>query len=126
MAKVLIVDDEVSIRLLLGELLSRRGDTVLMADDAESAVYLANSAHPDLAIVDLVLPGKGGMSLIMDNLHRITGLAIVAMSGRIPMGNDAFTAFSDQFGISCFLSKPFTVEELYLSIEKALSSACAC
>lgn len=95
------------------------------AADAEEAIYLASAERPDLAIVDLVMPGTGGMTLIMDSFRLIPGMAIVAMSGRIPMGTDAFASFSSQFGVGCFLGKPFTVEELDNAVEKALNSVCA-
>ncbi len=124
MAKVLVVDDEASIRILISEILTRYGHTVITAADAEEAIYRAMSELPDVALVDLVMPGTGGMSLIMDTFHRLPAMSLIAMSGRIPMGNDAFSSFSEQFGVSCFLGKPFTVEELSASIDRALLGIC--
>lgn len=125
MAKILVVDDEPSIRTLISEILSRRGHVVVQASDAEEAVHLAYSEKPEVALVDLVMPGTGGMTLIMDELRIMPGLSVVAMSGRIPMGSESFSGFSSQFGISCFLGKPFTVEELMDKVESALGNRCA-
>lgn len=122
MAKILVVDDDPSIRLLVSEILKRKGYSVICAADAESAVYLANNEHPLVAIVDLVMPGTGGMTLIMDSLRKIPGLAVVAMSGRIPMNTDSFSTFSENFGVASFLGKPFTVDQMLEAVDRALAS----
>ena len=122
MAKILIVDDDPSIRLLMAEILKRKGHIAVCAADAEAAVYLANTEHPAVAIVDLVMPGTGGMTLIMDSFRKVPNLAVVAMSGRIPMNTDSFSTFSENFGVACFLGKPFTVDQLLEAINHALAS----
>jgi two-component system nitrogen regulation response regulator GlnG len=122
MAKILIVDDDPSIRLLMAEILKRKGHTAVCAADAEAAVYLANTERPAVAIVDLVMPGTGGMTLIMDSFRKVPGLAVVAMSGRIPMNTDSFSTFSENFGVACFLGKPFTVDQVLEAIDRALAS----
>jgi len=122
MAKILIVDDDPSIRLLMAEILKRKGHSAFCAADAEAAVYLANTEHPPVAIVDLVMPGTGGMTLIMDSLRKIPGLAVIAMSGRIPMNTDSFSTFSENFGVTCFLGKPFTVDQVLEAVDRALAS----
>ena len=120
MATVLVVDDEESIVQFVSELLRREGYRVIGASGAEEAVASLAAERPDVAIVDLVMPGKGGMTLIMDELRKVPGLGIVAMSGRIPLGGDSFAAFSSQFGVSSFLLKPFTPEDLAEAVRKAL------
>lgn len=124
MAKVLVVDDESSIRVLIAEILVRKGYEVFQAADADEAAQIALREKPQVAIVDLVMPGMGGMTLIMERLRVVPGLAIVAMSGRIPLGNDAFSSFSEQFGVACFLQKPFTVQELLEALGHAHKGAC--
>ena len=124
MPKVLVVDDEPSIRVLISEILVRKGYEVFKAADAVEALEIIRRESPEVAIVDLVMPGVGGMTLIMEKLRSIPGLAIVAMSGRIPLGTEAFSSFSEQFGVACFLQKPFTVQELLLAMGQALKGAC--
>ncbi len=124
MVKVLVVDDEPSIRVLVSEILVRKGYEVFQAADAGEAEQIALREKPQVAIVDLVMPGTGGMTLIMERLRAVPGLAIVAMSGRIPLGTDAFSSFSEQFGVACFLQKPFTVQELLEALGHANKGAC--
>ena len=66
------------------------------------------------------MPGKGGMTLIMDELRHVPDLGIVAMSGRIPLGGDSFASFSAQFGVSSFLLKPFSAADLQKAVNQAL------
>lgn len=124
MPKVLVVDDESSIRVLISEILTRKGYEVFVAANADEAIEIAHKEEPEVALVDLVMPGVGGMTLIMEKLRGVPGLAIVAMSGRIPLGTDAFSSFSEQFGVACFLQKPFTVQELLAAMGQACKGAC--
>jgi CheY-like chemotaxis protein len=125
MAKILVVDDEPSIRVLITEILTRKGHSVVSAANAGEAVEVAAREGPAVALVDLVMPGTGGMTLIMDKLRAMPGLSVIAMSGRIPMGTEAFSSFSDSFGVDCFLGKPFSIEELMKAVDHALAKACA-
>ena len=120
MGTILVVDDEPSIVRLISQLLTREGHRVVGAASAEEAVASLEAARPDVAIVDLVMPGKGGMTLIMDELRHVPGLGIVAMSGRIPLGGDSFASFSAQFGVSSFLLKPFSSADLEKAVNQAL------
>jgi two-component system, NtrC family, sensor kinase len=63
MPKVLLVDDEPSIRLTMGEFLKRAGYSVLTAADYDSAVA-HNAEDLDVAVVDINLPGKSGIQLL--------------------------------------------------------------
>lgn len=124
MSKILVVDDELSIRELLQRILERDGHEVLLAASASEALTLIDSFKPSLAIIDLVMPEKGGLTLIMESLRAIPGLALIAMSGRIPLGGDSMANLSLQFGISCVLPKPFTAAELKGVVERALAGQC--
>ncbi len=125
MARILVVDDEPTILELLTRLLVRSGHEVLAAQNADAAVAILKTESPEIAIVDLVMPGKGGLALIMENLAKKPGLTIVAMSGRIPLGTDSVLGLGNAIGINCYLPKPFTQEELEKAISSALSKRCA-
>lgn len=124
MALILVVDDEPSIVELIGKILERKGHRVMSASSADEALTVLERSKPEVALVDLVMPGKGGMTLIMENLRAMPGLGIIAMSGRIPLGTEGFAGFSAQFGVDCMLNKPFTPQELEASVERALAKRC--
>jgi PAS domain S-box-containing protein len=81
--RVLIVDDDDDFRVLMRTQLTHSGYHVLDARDAESAIQIARSSHPDVITVDLLMPGIDGWSFI-DRLRKEEGLAgipIVVVSG---------------------------------------------
>jgi DNA-binding response OmpR family regulator len=65
MFRVLLVDDEPSIRLTMAEFLKRAGYNVITAADFESASILG-SANIDVAVVDINLPGRSGVELLQE------------------------------------------------------------
>jgi len=124
-ATILVVDDEEAIRNILSRILASAGHRMIEAADAEAALEALDREKPDLAFVDLIMPGKGGLSLIMESLYKVPNLAIVAMSGRIPLQGESLSGFSHQFGITCYLEKPFTPETVREAVRKALVGSCA-
>jgi chemotaxis response regulator CheB len=64
--RVLIVDDSVTIRAMLEEVLGREPDFVLVgsAADAESALRMIHQFHPDVVTIDIAMPGKDGLALL--------------------------------------------------------------
>ncbi len=63
---ILIVDDEQWMRASLGELLQAEGYGVLLADSAASAMELLDRSAPDIAILDVRMPERGGLELLKD------------------------------------------------------------
>ncbi|MBI4756379.1 MAG: response regulator [Betaproteobacteria bacterium] len=60
MRKILIVDDSQTARVALAEILMRRGYEVVTAETGEAAIVKARSEHPDLILMDVVMPGMNG------------------------------------------------------------------
>ena len=110
--RVVLAEDEPTLRGLVAEVLRAEGWTVIEAADGIEAERLAISSIPDLLITDLVMPLVSGRDLAMRlRAHRPT-LPILFMSGYNPDGwlggNEAHTAF---------LAKPFTPRELCAAVE---------
>jgi len=80
MPKVLLVDDEPSIRLTMGEFLKRAGYTVLTAADYDSAVVY-QTEDLDVAIVDINLPGKSGIQLLQDLRESARYIPVIMITG---------------------------------------------
>ena len=66
MKKVLIIEDEVTLRREIEEILSREGYTVIGASDGESGIREARSQSPDVILLDLILPKKDGFSVLKE------------------------------------------------------------
>jgi CheY-like chemotaxis protein len=80
---VLICDDEPDIRLLLRTVVEATGDLVVIAADGEECLRVADDVEPDLVLLDLVLPGRGGREILGDLRRRHPSIPVVVMSGTI-------------------------------------------
>jgi len=123
MTRILVVEDDESVSELVKSVLELEGYTVQSAPNAETAKKLIKESPPDLAMIDIILPGQGGMDLILE-LHAYSpGLRIVITSGKIDMTKSTFKVLAHQFGVVSILPKPFTVEELINTVKDALAGA---
>ena len=83
MPSVLIADDEPNIRRMVSALLGAEGYDVRDAADGVTALALAESLEPDVALVDLMMPGAlDGLALLARLRERRPDLPVVMMSGR--------------------------------------------
>jgi two-component system, NtrC family, nitrogen regulation response regulator NtrX len=115
---VLIVDDEPNIRRMVGALLTSEGYEVREAPDGARGVALATEAEPDVALVDLMMPGgMDGMAVLAALRERTPELPVVMMSGRAGL-SDAVHA--TKLGAFNFLEKPLTPEGVLLALSSAL------
>mgnify|MGYP001594646631 CR=1 FL=1 len=64
MAKILIVEDEMFVRELYERVLSQNGFEVFTASDGEKGLAIAASAHPDLILLDVMMPGVNGLEVL--------------------------------------------------------------
>lgn len=82
MIRVLIVDDSTTIRAMLEEVLSREHDITLVgsAADATTAIRLVRECHPDVATLDIAMPGTDGLALL-DEIHGKTHAVMLTSHG---------------------------------------------
>lgn len=123
MTKILVVEDDASLSELVKTVLEEEGYSVTTAPSAEAAKKALESEKSDLALVDIILPGQGGMDLILDLHHCCPDLAIILTSGKIDMTKTTFQVLAHQFGVLSILPKPFTIEELLSSVKEALAGS---
>lgn len=116
--RVVIAEDEAIIRLDLKEILLSAGyDVVGETARGDQAVALVEQHRPDLAILDIKMPGMDGVRAAREitSRHRVAVLVLTAFSQR-DLIEDARDA-----GVSAYLVKPFRREELLPAIESVLS-----
>ena len=117
MAKILIVDDERSIRETLGEFVKELAHEVFVAADVEEAIGIASRSIPDVVVSDIVLPGADGMALL-ERIHAILPEIQVIMITGEPTVETAADAVRQ--GAFDYLSKPISREEIQAIVERAL------
>lgn len=122
MALVLIVDDDPAIRGMLEELLSDEGYQTLAAADGQSAVDLAQEYHPDLILMDLMLPAMDGATAtrILKSEADTNWIRIIAMSAGANLRLQADTLPAD--GV---LGKPFDLDALLADVAIQVRQATA-
>ncbi len=117
MPSVLIVDDEPNIRRMVGALLGAEGYDVRDAADGALGLAMADAIEPDVALVDLMMPGElDGLALLAKLRERRPDLPVVMMSGRAAL-TDAVRA--TKLGAFTFLEKPLTPEGVLLALASA-------
>ncbi len=120
MANILVVEDDHSVAELIQTVLVSEQHSVKLASSAENSKKILESEPIDLAIIDIILPGQGGMDLILDLHAKYPNLAIILTSGKIDMSKSTFKVLAHQFGVISVLPKPFTVEELIATVNETL------
>ena len=108
---VLVVDDARDVRNLIAAHLKRGGHKVLLAEDGKQALDLAHQEKPDLAIVDIMMPGMNGYELT-ETLRQIPAtkdLPVIVLTARAG-GADRAHAF--RVGADAFIQKPFELQRL--------------
>jgi response regulator RpfG family c-di-GMP phosphodiesterase len=115
--RVLIVDDEPSLRLMLAQALSSFGYDILFAADGETAFSIFREASVDCIVSDLHMPGMGGMELMRQAREVDPDVALIVLTGA---GNleDAIEAL--RLHADDFLQKPVELRAVRLAVDCAL------
>jgi PAS domain S-box-containing protein len=112
---VLVVDDNVDAAQILREVVEMGGHRAVMAYDGETALALARSEKPDIALLDIGLPGMSGYELArtIRGESGLEGMTIVAISG---YATQADRQLSSESGFDAHLAKPLALETLFASV----------
>lgn len=116
-SRILVVDDEPSIRTVLKAHLSRDGHDVAVAGDGNEAVHLLSTLAIDLVISDLKMPGMDGLELLAHCIQEQPGLPVILITahGTVDTAVEAL-----KLGAQDFITKPFDLEELRQAVQKGL------
>jgi excisionase family DNA binding protein len=118
-ARVLVVDDEASIRDLLSKTLALAEYDVDTAADASTALGRVRAAEYDLLIADLRMPGMDGLTLIRQVKRIRAELPIIIITG---FSTESSAIEAVNLGVAGYLRKPFRVPEVLAAAAKALGT----
>ncbi|MBT3375511.1 MAG: sigma-54-dependent Fis family transcriptional regulator [Lentisphaerae bacterium] len=116
---VLVVDDEESFRENVAEYLQSRGYQVLQAPDADSGMTVARTQSIDVAAVDMVMPGAGGIEFLESVKEVDPFIQVVIMTGQ---GSIETAVDAMRRGAFEYVSKPTRLAELEAVIRRALAN----
>ena len=120
--KVLIADDEENIVISLEFLLKREGFEVLVASDGEAALQMIAEHHPDLVLLDVMMPKRNGYEVCQRMRERPEwrGIKIIMLSAK---GRDVEVSKGVSLGADLYVTKPFSNAELVAQINALLAAA---
>jgi two-component system KDP operon response regulator KdpE len=118
-ARILVVDDEAPIRRWLKVNLETRGYAVDTAETGEQAITAFENQRPDLLILDLLMPGMGGIDVVR-KLRAVSTLPIIVLSA---IGEEGQKVEALEIGADDYMTKPFGMEELFARIRSLLRRA---
>ena len=118
MAKILVIDDEPSIRDLLDTLLSRKGYDVILTDSGQKGLEVFRRARPDVVVLDLKMPGMDGLTVLQQVRSLNPKQPVIVLTG-------AGTPETEQqvraLGVTEFVEKAFSLHLLGDSLKRLLN-----
>ena len=120
MSLALIVEDDRDIRFLFQAALQNSGLETMTAPSVEDALILLETRTPDIALVDMNLPGRPGVDLL-DHLNHTPSLAHVRRV--VITANPLTETDAEAMGIDLFLLKPVSIMDLMMLVRRLLTSA---
>lgn len=118
-ARILVVDDEASIRRSLKVNLESRGYMVDAVETGEKAMKAFENRRPDLLILDLLMPGMRGIDVVR-KLRAVSTIPIIVLSA---IGEETEKVKALELGADDYMTKPFGMEELFARIRSLLRRA---
>jgi len=119
MKTILVVDDETRITQLARDYLAHAGFAVVTASDGPGALAAAKTAHPDLVVLDLGLPGLDGLD-VTRALRRDSNVPVIMLTAR---SEESDKLVGLELGADDYMTKPFSPKELVARVRAVLRRA---
>jgi DNA-binding response OmpR family regulator len=115
-ADVLVVDDDQTVREVVVSYLRAGGHEVSAAGDGESALSAMRRHRADLVVLDLMLPGVGGLE-VCRRLRETTDVPVIMLTA---LGSETDRVIGLELGADDYITKPFSPRELVLRVDSVL------
>jgi len=115
--RILIIDDEETLREGCKDALTEKGYVTATAENGDLGLQLIRELNPDLVLIDLKMPGKSGLEVLQEIESTHPNIVKIVITGYSTVSS-AVEAM--QKGADDFIAKPFTADEINLTVEKGL------
>ncbi|MFC5466469.1 response regulator [Lederbergia graminis] len=115
--KVLIVDDQFGIRVLLNEILQREGYDLYQAANGLQALAITKKQSPDLVLLDMKIPGMDGLEILEEMKKINPDIRVIIMTA---YGELEMIEASKELGALAHFSKPFDIDEIRRAVKSYL------
>jgi DNA-binding response OmpR family regulator len=113
---ILVVDDKASVRTLVREYLTSEGYRVVTAENGRDALYAARHEHPDLVLLDIMMPEIGGYEFLRA-YRRESETPVILLTARL---DESDKVLGLELGADDYVTKPFGMRELVARIHAVL------
>ncbi|MEW6005554.1 MAG: sigma-54 dependent transcriptional regulator [Stygiobacter sp.] len=117
--KILVIDDDESIRQSLSNFLRRSGYNVLLAENGKTGLEILNKQAPDLIISDIKMPELSGIDVLRKSKEIDPFIKIILITAHDDV---QITIEAMQYGAYDYFEKPLDIEKLRIAIQRALES----
>ena len=121
-ARVIIVDDDKDVRDGIRLVLETHGYDVDVASDGEKGTLLIESSPFDIAIIDLYMPRKEGIEMIVELKSAHPDLGIIAISGGRNVAGLNYLDLAKKLGANATLNKPFSSKDLIDTVNELVAA----
>ena len=125
MKKVLVIDDQDSLRNMLVRMLKSSGFEARSAENGSEGMAICRDWAPDVILTDVFMPEQDGLETIRAVRKLRKDIGIIAMSGGGEMGEFEMLRTARMMGATRILTKPFTMAELKNTLEEVLTETAA-
>jgi len=120
MQRILVIDDDHHILLMIKKMLERAGFEVDLASNGDEGLELFKKLSVDLVITDIIMPEKEGLETIREMKRLRSDIKIIAMSGGGKVSSDNYLNTAKIFGATKIMTKPFTHKQMVLTVQELL------
>ena len=120
MARILVIDDDSTLRALLRRFLEKAGHEVAEAANGRIALEMQRAKPADLIITDIFMPEKEGTEFIMDMSDEFPKVKVIAISGGGSIPDVDFLKLAKNLGALKTFKKPFSQQEILAAVEELL------
>jgi len=121
MAKIIVIDDEPSILLMLKKMLEKAGHEVDIALNGSDGFELFEKFKPDLIITDIIMPQKDGLEVVLELRRKHPDLKIIAISGGGRIHPEGYLPSAKHFGADLIFQKPLVQKEFLQAVSNLLN-----
>jgi len=107
--KVLIVDDADFMRMMLKDMLTKAGHTVVEADNGKTALKVLEKEKVDICVLDIAMPEMNGLDALKQILANIQDMPVIMLSA---LGTEPVVREARAIGARAFVAKPFQVDSI--------------
>ena len=120
MARILIIDDHLSLRLAIRQFVEWAGHEAVEAENGEQGIALQRENPADLVICDMIMPEKHGIDTVVEIMRIDPKVPVIAISGGAMLGHLDYLPIARKLGVRRIIDKPFGMSQMLAAISDCL------